>query len=70
MLATDARSATCFTGTSHGDLLSDHKRDQAWPGTPEDTEALNLDDTADAEDSEDAEHAEETTTHKTQTGKQ
>ena len=32
---TRARSATCRTGNSHGELLSVHKIRQAYPGTPE-----------------------------------
>jgi hypothetical protein len=33
-----ACSATCLTGISHGELLSVHKRGQAWPDAPEEAE--------------------------------
>ncbi len=35
-----ARLATCPTGISHGELLSVHKRDQAWPDAPETAEGF------------------------------
>ncbi len=38
LLDSAARSATCLTGISHGEHLSAHKKDQAWPGAPEDAE--------------------------------
>jgi hypothetical protein len=30
-----AHSATCVIGISHGELLSSHKRSQAWPDAPD-----------------------------------
>ena len=35
-----ARRTTCRTSNLHGDLLTDHKISQAWPGAPDDTESL------------------------------